>query len=241
MEICHVLTHKRKLRLARAMAGVVDGGMCIQLSGGIGETIVQGELGEVEASHEDVGLEPPYNVYDSFVRTTADEDSFAVLFNEQILLVTKIVGDEIVAYFFGETKCPLIVEAHPIVAIGEGEMLVQGNDALHESDSGMSGKGCVQADVFSGAVVMGKKGIALNVNGCALVQLQELCQSAAVIVVTVGEDGKIHLAKIYTQRLSIAGEQIGLSHVEEDLVFLGFDVQRKSVLDLHIIPLSCVF
>ena len=59
---------------------------------------------EVEATNEDVRFQPFHNIEDAFMRATADYDAFTVFFNNKVLFVKEVVGEELAVNKFVQTN-----------------------------------------------------------------------------------------------------------------------------------------
>ena len=73
---------------------------------------------------------------------------------------------------------------------------------------------------------MGFKGVAADVYGGVIVDLQKVCQTTAVVVMTVGEYRHIHAGQIDVQRLRVAQKEVALPHVKKKVSACRLDIQR---------------
>ena len=88
----------------------------------------------------------------------------------------------------------------------------------------------IQADVFSLTVLVEQKGIPAQVYRRGLIDLQEFLQTAAVVIVTVGQHRKVHRSQIDIQLFGILGKGIGLPGIKEDPVHSRFNIKAQAVL-----------
>ena len=71
----------------------------------------------MEATDEDIRFEPFHDVEDAFVRATADNDTFAVFFNNEILFVEEIIRDEFAINKFIQTVWVSKIFCFAVVAV----------------------------------------------------------------------------------------------------------------------------
>ncbi len=214
MQVWHRFAHECELFGACAVAGVVGCGLGIQKPCGVFQFGAGGEFGEVEAADKVVGLEPGDDVQNTFVGATAEEDAFAVFFNEQVLFMAEVVFRDNAVFYAVQAKAAHVVGAG--VGITGTEVYTVGGMRLliYKNQSFMVGQGGIQADIFMVSVEMRLKSIGAHINGCLVVQLQKGFQTAAVVVVAVGEDCDVNERKVDSQLRGIYGKQIALPHVK---------------------------
>lgn len=140
----------------------------------------------------------------------------------------EIVGEEGAVLYHGESETAEVARAGKVFA-EDGDSVRKGGVPVGEAEAGAGRKGGVQTDVFGGAVIVGLESGAVEVDGGGGVAFEEGRESAAVVVVTVGEDGEVDGGEVDAQRGGVFGEEGGLPHVEEDAGTAGFDVQAESV------------
>ena len=77
---------------------------------------------------------------------------------------------------------------------------------------------------------MGLKGMAAQVHLRPFIQLKKPAQTAAVIIMPMGQHRHIHQGQIHPQLFGIVGKSAALSHVKEDPAAQGFYVQAQAML-----------
>ena len=118
VQVWHKFPHKVKLLRTGAMAGVKFGGEATQFPRDRGEIFVQRAFGKVKPADQNIRREPCDQVPDSLVGATAEKEQFAGVFDQQILLVAKIVRKKGVATLFHQSRGRWI-EGTVILVAGE--------------------------------------------------------------------------------------------------------------------------
>jgi len=241
MQLSHIPFHKRELIRTRAVTGIILRGKRIQLPCRTRKSIVRSHFGIVESSDQNIGHKPSGNVHDAFVGTSADQHSFTVFADQQILFVTEIVGNKAVTHPFGQSETSETVPAFLFITGKQRKVPVDPVFLRRTDKAGIFFKRCIKSDVFFRSVVMRQERIAMDVHGSMTVEFQKLSKSSAVIVVSVGQHGNIHHREVNTKPFRIFGKQPALPHVKQNPMPSGFNVQRKTVLRLHIRTIRCIF
>ena len=78
------------------------------------------------------------------------------------------------------------------------------------------------------------KSIDAEIHRGFLIQFQKPFQTAAVIIMPVGENGQIHRRKIHSQPLCVDREILRLSRVKQNPVSFSLQVQTQPVFRKHI-------
>ena len=108
------------------------------------------------------------------------------------------------------------------------DQAVPGNDHL-----GMVCQFLVQAQILGLAGIEGAEGVLVDIDGGGMVDLQKALQSAAVVIVAVGDDHQIHLFQIHAHLPGIVQKVPGHAGIKEDLVALGFNIHTQSGLSFQ--------
>ena len=105
----------------------------------------------------------------------------------------------------------------------------------------MIGQGGVKSDVFLCAVVVRQKCVAVDIYGCVRIERKKCAESAAVVVMPVGQHGKVHRRKIDAAAGGVLCKQCPLTHIKQDFLIVGLNQQRKTVLGREVLAAGCVF
>jgi len=237
----HELLHKIKLLGSGAVTGIKNCAGLVQESGVCFQGVIQGKLGKMEASHQHLGLEPLHNIQDPFVGAAADEYPLSLFLNEQILFMPEIVRKKLFLFFCIQAGTAQVIVSAFIITGIECETFADWGDISGEAQPGMGLKFFIQTNVFFSSVIVGFKGMAVQVYGSFFVNLQKGLQSSAVVIMTVREDGKIYSSQVNIQFSGIFSKESGLSHVKEQFVIKGFDIEGQPVFCSKILPAGSVF
>ena len=181
------------LLLSGAVAGEVAGGVFLQLAKRISKLPSVGiHADEVEAAEEHIRTEPAEDVQQSLVGTAAEAVFTAVFLQQQILFVEIVIVHMDIVLPDGLAEDAEREGAQQIIAGAQGDALGDFQHILHTDQPGIFLQGRIQTDVFSAAEVF-SEGVTVYVDRRMVIDLQEPFQTAAVVVVTVGEDAQIHL------------------------------------------------
>ena len=93
-------------------------------------------------------------------------------------------------------------------------------------------QGLVDADVLQAVSPLGviiPEGGPVDIDLCPGVHAGEGLQTAAVVIVAVGEDGGIHPLQVHPQGCRVPGKAVVGAHVEEDMMVRRFDVEAQAV------------
>ncbi len=99
-----MIFHERILRFSRAVTGIVLRIKTVKKSRVFFKSTVDRQLGKMESADQNIGSEPPCDIEDTSVRTSAEEDTSADLFDQELLLVTEIVGQKFPVLLHCETE-----------------------------------------------------------------------------------------------------------------------------------------
>ena len=188
------------------------------------------QLHEVKAAHQYIRLKPARNIQYAPVGTAADEHPLSIFTNGQVLLVPEIIRAELAALAPGQ---PGAVKRHRhghSLAAVQRNARAQLRHALNRHDAPALGKRGIHADIALLAMVMRAKGMAADVYRSVVVDFKEAHQSAAVVIMPVGEDRKIHLRQVNTHLQRVFGKGVRLSRVKENAPVARFNVQTQSML-----------
>ena len=237
----------------------VEGGAG-QLDGKAGEhdevvvlLVLRVQLEEVEPAEHHVGLlmdqrvDGLDDIGDALVGTAGDQHHPAHVGNQQVLLVDEgILGQcAVLGLDFQLTAGPKGV--HLVLHIAdEGQLIVDAGVALGVDEPVLKFTECrVQADIAEGEVlllgVVGAEGVFVDVDFRLVVEAAERAQTAAVVVVAMGQHGDIHRFQVHAQLLGVADELVVGAHVEQNLVFGGLDIQAEAVSGGKVFPLCGIF
>ena len=88
------LSHERELLLARAVTGIIFRVISIELFGIGFKPLRTVQLHKMKTADQVIGTEPFDDIQNSLVGASAEQHAPALLLNQQILLVPKILGDK---------------------------------------------------------------------------------------------------------------------------------------------------
>ena len=92
MEILHPRLHEAVLLRSRAVTGIIGRWASVQPVGKRRQSLVQRELGQVEAADEHVRLEPVHDVEYTPVGAAAEENPLPAFLSQQVLLMPKVLA-----------------------------------------------------------------------------------------------------------------------------------------------------
>ena len=211
----------------------------------------EARVDEVKAREHRVGraaedlLRAAQNVHDAAVRAAAEQRRPAALRNDEVLLVAELVHRVVVADLLAQR----VVRVRPIIArqaAGEQrQLVVDGRDALGKAETGLVlFERLVEPDeraLGRGHDVVAAPGFFLQVHRRVAVALAEQLQPAAVVVVRVGEERRVHRRDIDAELFGVFKEHRVGAHVKEDAVLVRRDVHGQAVRAAHVGAADGVF
>ena len=174
----------------------------------------------------------PHDVHDAAVGASGKEYRFLLFLDDEALLMA-----EVVVHVLPGAKQQSVSYWHEALAVYAGKQyhvfaylgLVP---AKHHPLVGS--QVVVDADISQSALtqgVMRLESVAVDIDLGFIVQFQEGAQPAAMVVMAVRNDGRVHVRQPDAQPLGVVCEEPALPHVKEDLPpVVQLDVQAQPVL-----------
>jgi len=181
----------------------------------------------MEAAYQNIRMKPIHDVQDSLVGTAADENALVIFRQQQINLMAEIIRNKAGICLKGKTEGMNRIFMGAGVTAQEHKAGKRFENILHRFQTGEDTECRVKADIFSGTVVMGFESIATEIDRGIGHKLKKTADSAAMVIVTMGEDSKIGGLQVNAHVGCIIDKGTALSHVEENIVSVGFNEETE--------------
>lgn len=233
--------HNSILLLTGAVAGIIDGGEGFQLADGFCQfPALRVHADKVEAAEKDIRTEPVENIQKTLVGTTAEANLSAIFFQQQVLLMKVMVIGMTAVLTHGLPKDTEGKRPQQVVAGAQGDAGEELRDIRYRYQPGIALQAVIQTDVFSAAEIIAE-GIFVEIDRGVVIKFQKPFQTAAMVIVTMGQNAKVRLCQVNVQLRCIVSKGTGLTGVKEDIVRVRFDVETQTVFGGQIFRRGGIF
>lgn len=235
------ILHHIILGLTGAVAGKVSCRECTELADGLGQFPAIGiHADEMKTTEKDIRTEPVENVQQTFVGTSAEAQLLSALFQKQILFMQIVVIRMGTVLAHGLAKSTKAEGPQQVIAGTQGDTGKQLSDIGNRDQTGIAFQGRIQTDVLPIAEIV-TKGIFIQIDRGMIIDLQKSSQAAAVVIMAMRENAKVHLGQIDAQFFCVIGKSTGLTGIKKDIAICSFDVQAQTVFGSKIFAESGIF